>query len=153
MSTVIKVVAVMVLMMLVLVVGSGLLLAAAVARAGLMTVEVHSSGPEGDVDLTVPVPAVLVPLAVLGARLAPDVACDLDGVRCRLADWTPAAAAALRELAAAPDAVLVDVRDHGDSVQIVKRGDRLEIEVDDGRDRVEVTMPVELLPALAEALD
>jgi hypothetical protein len=158
MKTFVKVVCVAFVVMFLVLVGSGLLLAAAVVKSGLVTVEVHSSGPDGDVDLVIPVPAVIVPLAALGARFGPRFAshadCDLDGAARHVRDWTPVAAAALRELADAPDAVLVDVRDRGDSVQIVKRGDTLEIEVIDRYDgRVEVRLPVDLLPRLADALD
>ncbi len=153
MRTFVKVVCVAFVVMLLVLVGSGLLLAAAVVKSGLVTVEVHSSGPDGDVDLLVPVPAVVVPLAALAARFGPDLDCDLDGAH-RIRDWTPVAAAALRELAAAQDAVLVDVRDRGDSVQIVKRGDTVEIEVVDRHDgRVEVRLPADLLPRLADALE
>jgi hypothetical protein len=150
MATFLKVVGVAFLVVTLLVVGSGLLLAAAVVKAGLVMVEVHSSGPDGEVDLVLPLPAALV---ALGARLAPDLAC-FDGVRCPIGDWTPAAAVALRELAAAPDAVLVDVRDGGDAVWIAKRGETLEIRVQDGHDgRVEVRLPATLLPQLADAID
>ena len=157
MKTFVKVVCVGFVVMVVLLVGTGVLLAAAVVKSGLVTVEVHSSGPDGDVDLLVPVPAVVVPLAAVGARFAHFGAsgdCDVDRMAGHFREWTPAAAAALRELAAAEDAVLVDVRDHGDSVQIVKRGETVEIEVVDRHDgRVEVRLPADLLPRLADALD
>jgi len=154
MATFLKVVGISFLVMVVLMIGSGLLLAAAVVKSGLVMVEIHSSGRHDSVDLVVPVPAALIPLAALGARFGPALGCDFDRLPCDADDWTPAAAAALRELAASPDAVLVDVRDRGDSVQIVKRGDTLEIEVIDRYDgRVEVRMPVDLLPRLADAID
>ena len=132
--------------------GSGLLLAAAIAHAGMMTVEVHSSGPDGNVDINLPLPAAVVPMALAGAKLA--AGAELADARCHLGDWTPAAAAALRELADTPDAVLVDVQDHGDSVHIAKHGDTLTIEVEErGGDQVEVRLPADLLPRLADALD
>ncbi len=154
MATFLKVVAVSFLVVVLVMVGAGVLLAAAVVKSGLVMVEVHSSSRNGGVDLTVPVPAALIPLAALGARVGPALDCDVDGYRARADEWAPAAAAALREIAASPDAVLVDVRDRGDAVQIVKRGETLSIEVTDGYDgRVEVRMPVDLLPRLADAVD
>ncbi|HEX5760368.1 MAG TPA: hypothetical protein VF121_14360 [Thermoanaerobaculia bacterium] len=153
MSTGAKFVLVVFVLTMVLFVGSGVLLAAAVARAGLIHVRVESSGPDGSVDLDLPLPAGLVSLALLGARLAPDLDCDIDGVACDLDDWGPAAAAALDELAAAPDMVLVDVRDRGERVWIAKRGDALEVQVEGRGGDVEVTLPAKLLPQIAEVLD
>jgi hypothetical protein len=152
MSTLAKVFCIVVGVGALMLLGSGLLLAAAVAHAGIMTVEVHSSGPDGDVDLNLPLPAAVVPLALGGVKLASGW--SPADVRCDLGDWTPAAAAALRELADTPDAVLVDVQDRGDSVHIAKHGDTLTIEVEEHNgDQVEVRLPADLLPRLADALD
>jgi hypothetical protein len=148
-----KIVLVVFVVLMVLFVGSGVLLAAAVARAGIVSVQVRSSGPEGSVDLDLPVPVALVSLALLGVRLGPHVDWDGNGVDCHLADWGPAAAAALEELAATPDMVLVDVRDHGEWVRIAKRGDTLQVHVEGHGDEVEISMPATLLPQIAQALD
>ncbi len=153
MSQGVKVVLVVFVVLMVIFVGSGVLLAAAVARAGVVNVQVRSSGPEGSVDLDLPVPAALISLALLGVRLGPHVAWDVDGKACHLDDWGPAAAAALEELAETPDMVLVDVRDHGEWVQIAKRGDTLQVHVQGHGDEVEISMPATLLPQIAQALD
>ena len=153
MSQGVKVVLVVFVVLMVLFVGSGVLLAAAVARAGIVNVQVRSSGPEGSVDLDLPVPAALVSLALLGVRLGPHLAWDVDGVACELGDWGPAAAAALEELAGAPDMVFVDVRDHGEWVRIAKRGDTLQVHVEGHGDEVEISLPATLLPQIAQALD
>jgi len=148
-----KVVLVVFVVLMVIFVGSGVLLAAAVARAGIVSVQVRSSGPDGSVDLDLPVPAALVSLALLGVRLGPHLAWDVNGVACDLDDWGPAAAAALEELAGAPDMVFVDVRDHGEWVRIAKRGDTLQVHVEGHGDEVEITLPATLLPQIAQALD
>lgn len=148
-----KIVLVVFVVLMIVFVGSGVLLAAAVASAGVVNVQVRSSGPDGTVDLDLPVPAALVSLALLGVRLGPHVAWDVDGEVCHLDDWAPAAAAALEELAEAPDMVLVDVRDHGEWVRIAKRGDTLQVHVEGHGDEVEISMPATLLPQIAQALD
>ncbi|MFL6201857.1 MAG: hypothetical protein ACJ76J_22005 [Thermoanaerobaculia bacterium] len=133
-----------------LLLGSGFLLAASIVQTGLVTVEVHESGPDGT-HLYLPVPAILVHagLAVLPALMEDDV---WEDVRCDLGEWAPVAAEALRSVQDAPDAVLVEVENERESVRIEKVGRSLEIRVRDGRDSFEISLPASLLGRVAREI-
>ena len=151
MNTIAKLLFAAVLTLAVLVVGSGTLLAASVARSGMMTVRIHEMGPHGVKNLYVPVPAALVNL---GLDMVPMLTGrDVFGeVRSDLGDMGPAFAAALTELEDAPDAVLVDIQDGHENVRIVKEGDSLEIQVDGPDGQVEVSLPASLLGRIAREI-
>ena len=144
-----RIFAVIAVSLAVLLFGSGLLLAASIATSGLVNVKVENA----DTHLHVPVPAALFEV---GIALAPHClpAAERARIHERLAEdgHGRAAIAMLEALADCPDAVLVDVvdgGDHGDHVQITKRGRNLAVVVHgaDG-ENVDVTLPADLLPKL-----
>lgn len=137
-----------------LLLGSGFLLAASIVQTGLVTVEVHESGPDGT-HLYLPVPAILVHagLTVLPAIMEEISEDDVwEDVRCDLGEWAPVAAEALRSVQDAPDAVLVEVENERESVRIEKVGRSLEIRVRDGRDSFEISLPASLLGRVAREI-
>lgn len=130
----------------VLILGSGLVLATTVVRAGMMTVRIHEPGQT----VSLHVPAAL---AYLGLDLLP-LLDDRVGaeIRADLGEMRPALAAALRDLESAPDAVLVDVQDGRDRVRITKRDRTLQISVVDQGGRYEITLPEGILGKVADTL-
>jgi hypothetical protein len=66
-----------------------------------------------------------------------------------MGDWGPVAAAALESFEDCPDAVLVDVRDHGDTVRIVKEGRSIKIQVHDRDGDVNISLPAHLFTRVA----
>src|SRR5436305_1279449 len=111
-----KVLAVVAGSLAVLVLGSGLLLAA----TGVGSVRVHEKRQHGAC-FFVPVPAVaLYAGAALLPRLMP--AAERERMRAELGSRRQAIVAILEELERAPDGVLVDVEEHGETVRIVKEG-------------------------------
>ncbi len=122
--------------------------AATVYRAGTIAVRVDDRN--GD-RIAVTVPAGLariaiaaVPVSVLGEALN-----ELD----ELEPWMPAAQAGWRELAAAPDFVLVEVHGRDESVVVKKQGHRLVVHVDSPDARVDVAVPLGTVGALLAKLD
>lgn len=134
----------------VLILGSGLLLAGTIAATGMVTVRVNEQGPEGT-NLFVPVPAGLlyVGLAAL-PHILPDE--ELAEIRTELGELGPAIAALGEALEDCPDAVLVDVQDHGESVKVIKSGRSLLIHVNDGRDQFRISVPAALVSRTVNAL-
>jgi hypothetical protein len=134
----------------VLMVGSGMLLAATVVRAGALRVKVHEPGSRGThVDLTIPAAVVYLGLDVLPLVLEDEIEAE---IRTDLREYGPAMAAALRELENAPDAVLVDVRDAAERVRVSKKGRTLEVRVDGPDGRYEITLPASLLGRIAREI-
>jgi hypothetical protein len=150
MKTIMKVLLVLVAAFGVLLMGSGFLLAASIVQTGVVTVEVHESGPSGP-PLYVPVPAALVNagLTVLPALIEKDV---WEEIRTDLGEWGPVAAEALRAVADAADDVLVDLENDRESVRIEKDGRMLEIQVRDGKDSFEISVPASLLGRVAREI-
>lgn len=132
----------------VLMIGSGVLLAASVVRAGTLTVKIHEPGGT-NLDLKIPAAVVHLGLNVLPWVLDGDLGAE---IRTDLGEHGPAVAAALRELEDAPDAVLVDVRDAGERVRIIKKGRSLQIDVDNADGRFEITLPASLLGRVAREI-
>ena len=134
----------------VLMIGSGVLLAASVVRAGTLRVKVHEPGRYGThIDLQVPAALVHLGLNALPWILDEDLGME---IRTDLGEYGPAVAAALQELEDAPDAVLVDVQDATERVRIVKKGRSLEILVDGADGRFEITLPAHLLGRIAREI-
>ena len=134
----------------VLIVGSGTLLAASVVRAGTLRVKIQEPGPSGmNVDLAIPAAVVHLGLNVLPWVLDDEIPAE---IRTGLRVHGPAMAAALRELEDAPDAVLVDIRDASERVQIAKKGRSLQIYVDNADGRFEITLPANLLGRIAREI-
>lgn len=134
----------------VLMVGSGVLLAASIVRAGTLTVKIHQPGENGtNLDLTIPAAAVHLGLNVLPWVLDDHLGAE---IRTDLGEYGPAVAAALVELEDAPDAVLVDVRNASESVRITKEGRTLEISVDNRDGKLEISLPASLLGRIAREI-
>jgi hypothetical protein len=134
----------------VLIVGSGVLLAASVVRAGVLTVKVHEPGPEGtDVNLHIPAALVTIGMDLMPLVLDHDVTAE---IRANLGDMRPAVASALQELENVPDAVLVDVRDGAERVRISKEGRTLEIHVVNPEGTFEISLPAHLLGKIAREI-
>lgn len=120
------------------------------ATGGFASVRVHEEGPDGT-SLFIPVPAGLVDLALYtGVHFVPER--ELARIREDLGEWGPALKASARELADAPDAVLVSVVDGSERVLVEKRGRRLLISVDSPGETVRVSVPASLLPRALAAL-
>lgn len=134
----------------VLMIGSGVLLAASVVRAGTLRVKIQEPGRYGtSIDLRIPAALVHLGLNALPWIVDDDLSVE---IRTDLEEYGPAVAAALVELENAPDAVLVDVRDASERVRITKRGRSLEIYVDGADGRFEITLPANLLGRIAREI-
>jgi hypothetical protein len=147
MSKIAKILLILAAAWAVLLLGSGLLLAGTVLHSGLVRVAVDQ--PDTCFDIAVPAALVHVGLATLPLVLEDEVLAD---VRADLGDFGPAAAAALRAIEDAPDAVLVEVEDHGEHVRVAKEGRNLEVYVQGADGTVEVTLPAGLLGRIARAI-
>lgn len=125
----------------------------AVATSAPVEISVREhGGARGHVSFRLP-----AALVVGGAMLAPLGAHDAIraeiGSEIDLARWSPAAAELARQLDTMPDATLVDVRDGGDRVLIVKRGADLTVRVRSANgDEVDVTLPASLAGDLVARL-
>lgn len=130
----------------VFVLGSALLLAA----TGVATVRVHEK-QAGGARVYVPVPALLL---YAGAAILPAVVPAAERARIRetLGDRRPQVIALLEELERCPDAVLVDAREGGDWVRIVKEGRSLTVRVRSADADVDVSLPAGVVTHLVRAL-
>ena len=150
MKTAKKVLLILMLATGILFVGSGFLLAASIAHSGMVTVKVDEGGPDGT-RLYIPVPAILVHagMSLMPMQVEEDV---WEDVRTDLGEWAPVAAEVLRAVEDAPDAVLVDIENDRESVRIEKDGRTLEIQVRDGNDSFEISVPASLLGRVAREI-
>lgn len=103
---------------------------------GVAVVSVEEKS-EGGMNLFLPVPLALVPIAF---ELAPEN--ELRELRLHLNDTGPLVEAVLGELSNCPDVVLVEVHDGGETVLVEKRGDRLIVFVDTPSERVRLNIPL-----------
>jgi len=142
-----KVLTIVAIAILAIPVGATLLLAGSLVAHGVVTVKVNEAKPDGT-HVYVPVPAGLL---YLGMDLLPllDHNGELRKARHEMGPWAPAAAAALESFEDCPDAVLVDVRDHGETVKIVKQGRSINIEVHDHDGTVSISLPAHLFTRVA----
>ena len=125
-----------------------LLVAGSIVTQGVVSVRVDEAKP-GGTTVFVPVPAGLL---YLGMDLLPllDRHGEMARAREEMGAWGPVAAAALESVEDCPDAVLVDVRDHGDTVRIVKEGRSIKIQVHDAHDgNVDISLPAHLFSRVA----
>ena len=113
---------------------------------GAVMVSVRQRKPEGT-RIWLPVPALLVEV---GMRFVP--AEQLREASSQIRPWLPAIRAASTELERCPDATLVEVRSRTEHVQVMKRGDSLQIDVQNDEDTVHVSVPVEFVNSLAEEI-
>jgi hypothetical protein len=145
-----KVITIVALTLLSIPVGATLLLAGSVAIQGVVTVKVNEKGP-GGTNIYVPVPAGLL---YLGMDLLPLLDRDhqLAKARREMGPWAPVAAAAMESIEDFPDAVLVDVQDHGETVKIYKEGRSIHIEVHDHDGNVNISLPAHLFTRVARQI-
>jgi hypothetical protein len=115
-------------------------LAGAAAATGILVVDVNpADGPH----IVVPVPLGIAQMAL---SFVPEQQLEIDDHELdELREHLPAARELIRALVDAPDGELVRVEERdGALVTVAKRGDALEVYVDDHDDHVEVTVPLSL---------
>ena len=132
----------------VFVAGTVAVAAAAIYSGGSISVDVEEGDAGG---LSISVPAGLAHLAI---ALVPSWVIDRAGdeVRDELDPWIPAVRQAWRALEEAPDFVLVEVSSPREHVRVEKRGRQLVVLVEDGRDRVRVTLPLKTVDRIVAKL-
>lgn len=124
--------------------------ATAVAATGTVTVRVHDRGGDG-VRLYLPVPALLVDLAVFAApRLVPDEA--LAEARREIEPFRDGLEALAEEIESCPQGVLVDVRTDDEHIRVVKGWRSFEVTVDSEDLDLEVSVPARLAGRLLDVL-
>lgn len=116
-------------------------------EGGVVRLAVHDPGTDG-LDMNVSLPGALVNAAIALCPVPSDLRRDP-----RLAGVLPALKIASDKLATMPDAVLVDVHDHGESVRITKSGRELLVHVDSRDERVDLAFPIDSLRRLLTKLD
>ncbi len=107
-----------------------------VIQSGFLWVDVREKGPDGH-HIVLPVPMVL---ARVGVALVPAHA--FAGEAADMQEALPAVGALCDSLAKMPDAVLVEVQSTREQVRIAKRGDSLDIDVDDSDGTVHLSVPL-----------
>jgi hypothetical protein len=115
--------------------------------SGRVRVTVHEDRPDG-VNLNISVPGALVNAAIALCPVPTDLQVDE-----RLAGMLPALRGVADRLASMPDAVIVDVNDHGEHVRIAKSGRELVIKVISSDERVEIAVPIESVRKLVSKLE
>lgn len=124
-------------------------LGATIAATGTIMVEVHEH--QDGVDLFVPVPALLVDLAVMAApHVIP--ADELDDLRREIAPWRETIESLAVELENCPDTVLVEVKSRDENVRITKKNRSFYIHVDSPDADVNVKIPARLLSRALDVL-
>lgn len=157
MSRTAKVMAVLVGAAIVVVLSAGMVVASSAVASGIMTVSIHEAGPDG-LDLYVPVPAGLVEatlsLAPVVLRLVDDDHLDheLSRFREELDYALPAIEAVLEHLEEMPDAVLVEVESDFESVRVSKQGRSIHILVEEGGDRIQISVPTRVFRSVGDFL-
>lgn len=134
----------------VLMIGSGILLATTVVRAGTLRVKIHEPGANGThINVAIPAAVVHLGLNVLPWVIDEDLSAE---IRADLGEHRQAMAAVLQELEDVPDAVLVDVQNPTERVRISKEGRSLQIFVDNADGKFEITLPASLLGRIAREI-
>ncbi len=124
--------------------------ATAVAATGTVTVSVHERGDDG-VRLYIPVPALLIDLAVFAAPLVmPDDA--LAEVRAEIEPFRDSLEAIAEELESCPPGLLVEVETPDEHVRVTKGWRSFEIEVDSEDADVRVAVPARLLSRMLDVI-
>jgi hypothetical protein len=111
--------------------------AAAVHNAGMM--EVHVAEQGGD-NIHIVFPAFIAQVAL--AFVPSSVFGDIDD---EMQQWIPLLEESAKQLSAAPDFTLVQVESRDETVNIIKKGDTLVIDVQSDDDEVHVTVPLGLV--------
>lgn len=142
----------------ILFVGTGMLVAATVIQAGMVTLQVEERHGQ-DINLVIPAGLLYAGMA-LAPALSEEVEAELDGVRreirreidTELGEMGPHLAGILTDLESCPDAVLLEARSPGEHVRIEKRGDKLHIHVRDAESNMKISIPAGLMSRLAAAV-
>lgn len=115
--------------------------------SGVVRVAVHDDRPDG-VHLNFSLPGTLLNAAIALCPVPTDLQVDD-----RLVGMLPALRGVADQIASMPDAVIVDVNDHGERVRIAKSGHELVIKVLSRDERVEVAVPIESVRKLVSKLE
>ena len=119
-------------------------LAAMVYRAG--TVEIHVT--DSDHGVAIKIPGIVFPVAAI---LVPSSTMR-DAAR-RVSPYLPAARAAIDELVRCPDAVFVEVEDHGAHVRIGKKDGAFFVDVRSDGETVHLKIPLHALEPVLSRLE
>jgi hypothetical protein len=120
--------------------------AGVLCSGGLVNVKVVEKQP-GGVHIHVIAPAMLAPIAV---QLAPRRA--LAEAARQIQPNMPAIRAALEGLRDSDDVVLVEVKEPGEHVEVVKAGGSIVVDVDDAGDTVHVSAPIRAISSTVDHL-
>jgi hypothetical protein len=126
--------------------GVGLAGASVLCSEGLVHVKVIEKQPRG-LHLNVIAPAMLAPIAV---HLAPRR--DLAQAARQIQPYMPVIRAALDGLRDSQDAVLVDVQEPGERVEVSKSGTSIIVDVDDAANTVHISTPIRAISSTVEQL-
>lgn len=111
-------------------------------HAGSVRFAMHDSRPDG-VNLAVSLPGALVNAAIAFCPIPVDFRTDP-----RWQGMLPALHDVADRLASMPDAVIMDVNDHGDHVRITKTGGELVLRVLSPDERFEIAVPIDSVKRL-----
>jgi len=117
------------------------------ATADYAVVDVREGGPDG-MHLIVPVPLSIARMAL---TFAPDEAKYVEVPE--IAQYLPYAERVIEELRGAPDGILVQVEERGESVRIEKVGEALDVHVNEDGSVVDVTVPLDAVIDVLRAYD
>lgn len=120
--------------------------AGVVYQYGAVTVYVEEKKPGGD-RVRLWIPGVLAPVAL---KLVPAEELRLPP---EARQWMPALRAAGEELARVEDFTLVEVREPGEHVTIVKRHGALIIDVESADETVHISLPLRVVVSVAQELE
>ena len=124
--------------------------ATVMAATGTVTVSVHERTEDG-VSLYIPVPALLLDLAVFAApRLMPEEA--LAAARAEIAPFRSGLEAFAEELEKCPQGVLVEVQTPTEHVRVAKTWRSFEVEVDSEDADIRVSLPARLASRVLDVL-
>ena len=137
----------------ILLAGAVFVLIAGLTTAGVAATVIYRSGTIGvevdsrDTDLSVVVPAGLahVAIALVPSHLLADVTRELQ-------PWVPMVEDGYRELLAAPDFTMVEVRDGDDHIVIRKKGRSIDVLVEGVDERIEVSVPLRTIGYVLDKL-
>lgn len=124
-----------------------LVTAGVVVDAGFVHVKVHEQKPDG-ANINLWVPAIL---GTAGAHAIPEH--KLREVAHKVQGVMPALRVAAEELQKVPDGPLVEVESAKERVYIAKRGNYLDIQVHDGKDDVELSVPLSMIEDIGRTLE
>jgi hypothetical protein len=116
-------------------------------QGGSVRFAVHENRTDG-IDLAVTLPGALVNAAIALCPMPDHLSLDA-----RWEGMLPALRDVADRLATMPDAVIVDVDDHGDRVRVAKVGRELIIRVVSREERVEIAIPINSVRRLVARLE